>query len=149
MARSTNPDYILIDLDPQECAFSKIVEAALLVKGKLDAVGLAGYPKTTGGDGMHIYVPIENRLHLRTGPHVRRSGCAPARRRAARIYSPRPAPSQQREKDRVYFDYLQIGESKTISAPYVAAGLHRSARFDTAGVGRSNDGLHPVAVQHR
>ena len=54
-----NPDFILIDLDPHECAFTKIVEAALLVKGKLDAIGLAGYPKTTGGDGLHIYVPIE------------------------------------------------------------------------------------------
>ena len=54
-----NPDFILIDLDPQECEFAKIVEAALLVKEKLDAIGLAGYPKTTGGDGMHIYIPIE------------------------------------------------------------------------------------------
>ena len=26
---------------------------------KLDAIGLNGYPKTTGGDGMHIFIPIE------------------------------------------------------------------------------------------
>ena len=35
------------------------MEAAQLVKKTLDAVGLAGYPKTTGGDGMHIYIPLE------------------------------------------------------------------------------------------
>src|SRR5262249_15880113 len=51
-----NPDFVLIDLDPQECEFDLIVEAALLVKKRLDAIGLKGYPKTTGGDGMHVYI---------------------------------------------------------------------------------------------
>ena len=51
------PDFMLIDLDPQGCEFDRIIEAAKLVRKKLDAVGLEGYPKTTGGDGMHIYVP--------------------------------------------------------------------------------------------
>src|SRR5579859_870886 len=53
------PDFMLIDLDPQGCEFDRIIEAAQLVRKKLDAVGLEGYPKTTGGDGMHIYVPLE------------------------------------------------------------------------------------------
>src|SRR5262249_8952131 len=42
-----HPDFVLIDLDPQECPFDLIVDAALMVKEALDAVGLAGYPKTT------------------------------------------------------------------------------------------------------
>ena len=29
------------------------------IQEKLDKIGLTGYPKTTGGDGMHIYIPIE------------------------------------------------------------------------------------------
>ena len=55
-----SPDFILIDLDPHECSYDMIVEAALLVREKLDRIGMTGYPKTTGGDGMHIYIPIEN-----------------------------------------------------------------------------------------
>jgi bifunctional non-homologous end joining protein LigD len=55
------PDYVLIDLDPVECPFAKIVEAALLVKQVLDRIKLNGYPKTTGGDGMHVCIPIESR----------------------------------------------------------------------------------------
>ncbi len=78
-----NPDFILIDLDPQECPYDKIVEAALLVKAKLDAIGLAGYPKTTGGDGMHILHPDPAGLFLRAGPDFRGSHCPHARRRAA------------------------------------------------------------------
>ncbi len=55
-----NPDFALIDLDPTEgCPFNQIVEAAQLVKQTLDSIGLAGYPKTTGGDGMHVYIPLE------------------------------------------------------------------------------------------
>ncbi len=55
-----HPDFALIDLDPTEgCPYSQIVEAAQLVKKTLDAIGLSGYPKTTGGDGMHIYIPLE------------------------------------------------------------------------------------------
>ena len=60
-----NPDFVLIDLDPQECPYDMIVEAALLVKKMLDQIGLDGYPKTTGGDGMHIYIPVEPVYSLR------------------------------------------------------------------------------------
>ena len=56
------PDFLLIDLDPVDCPYSKIVEAALLgATPELDLAGLEGYPKTTGGDGLHIYVPLEPR----------------------------------------------------------------------------------------
>jgi bifunctional non-homologous end joining protein LigD len=114
-----HPDFILIDLDPQECAFAKIVEAALLVKQKLDALGLAGYPKTTGGDGMHIYIPIEpvySYEQARTFAEV--IARMIAAERPDLFTTPRSVAA--REKNRVYFDYLQIAESKTISAPYVA-----------------------------
>ena len=114
-----SPDYVLIDLDPHECSYARIVEAALLVKAKLDAIGLRGYPKTTGGDGMHIYIPIEP---LYTYEHARAFAEVIARLLAAErpdlFTMPRAVAS--REKNRVYFDYLQIAESKTISAPYVA-----------------------------
>jgi bifunctional non-homologous end joining protein LigD len=114
-----HPDFILIDLDPQECEFAKIVEAALLVKQKLDAIGLVGYPKTTGGDGMHIFIPIE--------PHYSYEQARTFAEVIARLIAAErpdlfttPRSVAAREKNRVYFDYLQIAESKTISAPYVA-----------------------------
>lgn len=113
-----NPDFILIDLDPNECPFAKIVEAALLVKEKLDAIGLTGYPKTTGGDGLHIYVPIEPHY---TFDQARSFAEVIARLLAAQrpdlFTTPRSV--EKRQKNRVYFDYMQLAESKTISAPYV------------------------------
>ena len=113
------PDFILIDVDPYHCAFAKVVEAALLVKEKLDKIGLKGYPKTTGGDGLHIYVPIK--------PHYTYEQARTFAEVIARLLAlerpdlfTTPRSVAAREKNKVYFDYLQIAESKTISAPYVA-----------------------------
>ncbi len=112
------PDFILIDLDPQGCEFDRIIEAAQLVRKKLDVVGLEGYPKTTGGDGMHVYVPVEPAYSYE---QVRSFAEIIARVVAAErpdlFTTPRAV--ARREQGKVYFDYLQIGESKTIAAPYV------------------------------
>jgi bifunctional non-homologous end joining protein LigD len=112
------PDFMLIDLDPVSCTFDRIVEAALLVKKILDALGLQGVPKTTGGDGLHVYVPLEP---IYSYSQVRSFAEIIARlatsERPELFTTPRSV--AQREKGRVYFDYLQIVEGKTIAAPYV------------------------------
>jgi bifunctional non-homologous end joining protein LigD len=113
-----NPDFILIDLDPQECPFDLIVDAALMVKRTLDRIGLTGYPKTTGGDGMHVYIPVEP---IYTYEETRTFAELLARiaisEKPEMFTTPRSV--QKRQRNRVYFDYLQNGKSKTIAAPYV------------------------------
>jgi bifunctional non-homologous end joining protein LigD len=114
-----NPDFALIDLDPTEgCPYDLIIEAAQIVRKKLDAIGMSGYPKTTGGDGMHVYIPLQP---LYTFEQVRSF---------AEILSmlvvgedpdlfTTPRAVSRRKKGKVYFDYLQISSAKTIAAPYV------------------------------
>jgi bifunctional non-homologous end joining protein LigD len=113
-----NPDFILIDLDPYHCAFDRIVEAAQAVREKLDLIGLTGYPKTTGGDGMHIYIPLETHY---TYAQSRSFAEILARwvtaERPELFTTPRTVAA--REKGKVYFDWMQNAEGKTISAPYV------------------------------
>src|SRR5438046_6532447 len=53
-----NPDWCIIDLDPDKNTFEKVVEAALAVKNVLDNAGIPSYPKTSGSTGMHIYIPL-------------------------------------------------------------------------------------------
>ena len=137
-----HPDYILIDLDPQECPFDMIVEAALLVERVLEQIGLVGYPKTTGGDGMHVYIPIEpvysyeearnfaeliSRLVTHEKPHL--------------FTTPRSV--SKRQKNRVYFDYLQIGKSKTIAAPYVLRAYEGAPVATPLDWEEVVPGLHP------
>ncbi|MGZ4842124.1 MAG: DNA ligase D [Candidatus Angelobacter sp.] len=113
-----HPDFILIDLDPYHCGYDRIVEAAQLVREKLRLIGLAGYPKTTGGNGMHVYVPVEP---VYSSAQTRQFAEILARWVAAErpdlFTTPRMVSA--REKGKVYFDYLQNASGKTISAPYV------------------------------
>jgi bifunctional non-homologous end joining protein LigD len=94
------------------------VEAAQIVRRKLDALGLVGYPKTTGGDGMHIYIPLEP---VYTFEQVRSFAeilsILTIREKPELFTTPRAV--AQRKKGKVYFDYLQISSAKTIAAPYV------------------------------
>jgi bifunctional non-homologous end joining protein LigD len=54
------PTHVLFDLDPAEgLPFDRVVETALLVREALAALGLRGYPRTSGASGMHVLVPIE------------------------------------------------------------------------------------------
>jgi bifunctional non-homologous end joining protein LigD len=113
-----HPDFILIDLDPYHCGYDRIVEAAQLVRAKLELIGLTGYPKTTGGNGMHVYIPVEP---IYSSAQTRSFAEVLARWAAAErpdlFTTPRTVSA--REKGKVYFDYLQNASGKTISAPYV------------------------------
>ena len=113
-----HPDFVLIDLDPVACEYDRIVEAALLIRDTLDAMQLDGYPKTTGGDGMHIYVPVEaGYSYEQTRTFAEILARLVAHQRPDLFTTPRTV--SQREKGKVYFDYLQNREGSTISAPYV------------------------------
>jgi bifunctional non-homologous end joining protein LigD len=118
MGSLEHPDFILIDLDPYHCGYDRIVEAAQLVREKLRLIGLTGYPKTTGGNGMHVYVPVEP---IYSSAQTRQFAEILARWVAAErpdlFTTPRTVSA--REKGKVYFDYLQNASGKTISAPYV------------------------------
>jgi bifunctional non-homologous end joining protein LigD len=53
-----NPDFCVIDLDPDKHTFDQVISAALEVKKVLDAMDVPSYPKTSGSTGMHIYIPL-------------------------------------------------------------------------------------------
>jgi bifunctional non-homologous end joining protein LigD len=57
------PDYVVFDLDPPDEpeGFELAIEVAHLVRELLDEVGLPGYVKTSGADGIHVLAPIQRR----------------------------------------------------------------------------------------
>lgn len=112
------PDLVLIDLDAKDAPFSKIIEAALLVRKLLDEVELVGYPKTTGGDGMHVYIPVAPRYTFeQTRAFAELIARFLAQRHPGTFTTPRAV--AERTKGLAYFDWVQNGKGKTISAPYV------------------------------
>jgi len=61
--RPDRPDFVVFDLDPPdgEGGFGLAIEVAHLIRGLLDEVGLPGYLKTSGADGIHVLAPIRRR----------------------------------------------------------------------------------------
>jgi bifunctional non-homologous end joining protein LigD len=52
------PDYCVIDLDPDKNTFDQVIIAAQEVRKILDSMGIEGFPKTSGSTGIHIYIPL-------------------------------------------------------------------------------------------
>lgn len=53
-----NPDYCVIDMDPDKNTFEQVIEAASVTRSVLDGMGVPSFPKTSGSTGIHIYVPL-------------------------------------------------------------------------------------------
>jgi DNA ligase D-like protein (predicted polymerase) len=111
-----HPDELRVDLDPVPgIGWSQIREVALVCKDALEAVGLVGWPKTSGSRGIHINVRIERRWNY---GEVRRAALALARDVEAR--APQIATSKwwKEERHGVFLDYNQNAKDRTVASAY-------------------------------
>jgi DNA ligase D len=117
------PDEWRIDLDPMpDCEFDTVRRVAHVVHEVLDELGIVGWPKTSGGSGMHVYVRIEPRWGF---DDVRRAALAFAR--AVERRAPDDVTTTWWRKDRdprkLFVDYNQNARDHTIAAAYSVRGF--------------------------
>ena len=118
-----HPDEWRIDLDPMpECPLDRVRRVAGVAREVLDELGATGWPKTSGGSGIHIYVRIEPRWGF---GDVRRAALAFAREVERRV--PADATTtwwrKDREPDKVFVDYNQNARDHTIASAYSVRGV--------------------------
>lgn len=111
-----NPDYLVIDLDPEEISFDKVVETALAVKEVLDNAGADSYCKTSGATGLHIYVPLNAKYDYDIAREFAHLVGKFVNNKIPKITSLERNPSKRKKK--VYLDYLQNRTGQTLAAPY-------------------------------
>jgi DNA ligase D len=117
------PDEWRIDLDPMpDCSFESVRRVAHVAHDVLDELGITGWPKTSGGSGLHIYVRIEARWGF---GDVRRAALAFAREVERRV--PEHATTtwwrKDREPNKVFVDYNQNARDHTIAGAYSVRGV--------------------------
>jgi len=116
-------DYAALDLDPAPgVPFARVLEVALAIRDELDALGAVGVPKTSGADGVHVYV----RLPPKTGYEAGLIFCQIVATVVANKH-PRMATVERSiaaRGKRVYVDYLQNVLGKTLASAYSARASH-------------------------
>ncbi len=111
-----HPDELRVDLDPVPgVPWSQVREVALVTRESLEAVGLTGWPKTSGSRGIHINVRIEPRW---TYPEVRRAALAIARDVERRAPSIATSKWWKEERHGVFLDYNQNAKDRTVASVY-------------------------------
>jgi DNA ligase D len=122
-ADTEKPDEWRIDLDPMpECGIECVRRVAQVAHGVLDELGAVGWPKTSGGNGLHVYVRIEPRWGF---DDVRKAALAFAQEVERRC--PDDATTTWWRKDRdpkkVFVDYNQNARDHTIASAYSVRGV--------------------------
>jgi bifunctional non-homologous end joining protein LigD len=106
----------VIDLDPGDIAFEKVIETAIVVKKVLDSLQIPSYPKTSGSTGIHIYIPLGAKYNYEQSKQL-------AELIANVVHEELPdftslVRSPLKRMDKIYLDYLQNRPIQTICSPY-------------------------------
>jgi len=117
----SEPDLAIFDLDPGDKAhFADVLRAAGILLDRLDGQGLRAYPKTTGGDGLHVFVPL---AAGHTFDRVREWVKAQAEALAAehpKLFAVAHGPTHR--GTHVTVDHAQNSIGKNTAAPYTVRG---------------------------
>ncbi len=111
-----NPDYCVIDLDPHDISFDKVIEAALVVHDILNTIKIKHYCKTSGGKGLHILIPLKAKYDYEQSRQFAEIVCHVVNKRLPKTTSMERSP--QKRPNLIYLDCLQNRISQSIVAPY-------------------------------
>ena len=110
------PDWCIIDLDPDGNSFSQVIQTAQVTKEILDGIGVASWCKTSGSTGLHIYIPLGAKYSYEDSKEFGR--------RIAKVVHhqlPRFTSIERKTADRegrLYIDFLMNRPQASVAAPY-------------------------------
>jgi bifunctional non-homologous end joining protein LigD len=110
------PDWLIIDLDPEEIGFNAVVKTALATKKVCDKFEFECYCKTSGATGLHIYIPLGAKYTYEVTRNMAHLIAQRVNALVPEITSLERKP--QKRKKKVYPDYLQNSRGQTLAAPY-------------------------------
>lgn len=110
------PDLVVFDFDPKPPAnYDDLIDVALLLKEKLDALGLKSYAKTSGKKGFHVLIPIRKGYTFeQTRRFVQKVGDS-LKKVTEKVVTER---SKKETPGKVYIDYVQNSHGRTMVCPY-------------------------------
>jgi bifunctional non-homologous end joining protein LigD len=112
-----HPDRLIFDLDPGEgVAFADMIAGANEIRGRLAAMKLESFVKTSGGKGLHVVVPLTPSAGWEEAKEFCRIVAENMERDSPRLYT--STVTKRERKGKIYVDYLRNGRGATAIAPY-------------------------------
>jgi bifunctional non-homologous end joining protein LigD len=111
-----NPDWCVVDLDPDGNHFDQVIETALVIKKIIDEIGIDAYCKTSGATGIHIYIPLGAKYSYEQSKILAQLIVGVAHEQIPSFTSIERTPAKRKKK--IYLDFLQNRSIQTIAAPY-------------------------------
>jgi bifunctional non-homologous end joining protein LigD len=110
------PDWVVFDLDPAEGqGIAQAVEAALVLRNLFERLGLPSVPKTSGKDGLHVFVPLAPGY---THEQAVTFAASLTTAVAGSLEGVTVERALDKRRGRLYLDAYQNGYGKTVVAPY-------------------------------
>ena len=137
-----SPDWAIIDLDPSEEDFSKVIRVAQTVGKKLRGAGLRPLLKTSGASGLHIYVPL---LRDRYSYEQARMFCEAVARMTVQEHREIATVERNvaKREHRVYVDFGQNRREQTVVPPHVVRPVPGASVSTPLDWDELRSGLHP------
>ncbi len=110
------PDYMVIDLDPEDLAINYVIQVALVIHEILDSMSLKNFCKTSGKRGLHIFVPLNSKATFEQSRELAKQVGILAQKKLPKLISLEHKPSARQQK--VYIDYLRNARHQTIASAY-------------------------------
>ncbi|MCW3115523.1 MAG: ligase [Segetibacter sp.] len=135
------PDFIIIDLDPSDDDFKKVIETAKASKQFFDEYKLKAFPKTSGKTGVHLYLPCTGF----TFPEARTIAehiCSQVHQLVPEITTTEVTISKRGTK--LYIDPGQNDEADTVAAPYSVRPFHHPSVSTPLDWKEVNNKLDPL-----
>jgi DNA ligase D len=111
-----NPDYCVIDLDPDKNTFDQVIQVAQMVKEVLDQIKIPCYAKTSGSTGMHIYIPLAAKYDYDQSQMFAKIIVNLVHQQVPEFTTLERMVANR--KGKMYLDFLQNRPGATIACPY-------------------------------
>jgi bifunctional non-homologous end joining protein LigD len=138
-----SPDFVLFDLDPTpEVPWSETIQVALILKGLLDQLELQSFPKTSGGKGFHVLVPLDRKSTYDEARSFAEVVAAAIARTHPKLATTEWSKTKRRG---VLIDSNQNGQGKTIASAYSVRPRPSATVSTPLAWNEVNDRLDPAA----